>query len=266
MHLSIEDHSKRRTLCWSLFHGFRIGGIPELWSDLHSSMKIDGHLNLHIAQSVSQQVFKLLMIDSFSSESITDKAEEKRVVFTADELNALRYASGFVLFKLLKRYKHRVHAHKDDGGKHVIELLKSMGVETESMGNDFFEYTRHWIERVDRGGLFKVNDKVFSLFMAIETLVRQLLPQHLRGTDCSKSTRELTLKITEDDNVQFNWCLVSAGSSALTPKEEKDLLYDIIQLWITVRGFSIASTWLETYKQCLKWTVKKSTGLRKHLS
>ena len=45
-----------------------------------------------------------------------------------------------------------------------------------------------------------------------------------------------------------------------------ELLRDIATLWITIKGFSIAFYWMETYKLANEETKEKSTGLRKHLS
>ncbi len=36
-------------------------------------------------------------------------------------------------------------------------------------------------------------------------------------------------------------------------------------MWVTVRGFSLASTWLEEYKQSEKIKVSKKRALRKDL-
>ena len=44
---------------------------------------------------------------------------------------------------------------------------------------DLFSYTRVWFERVNRGGLFPLNDQTFSLFIEIEKLVRVMLPKHM---------------------------------------------------------------------------------------
>ena len=46
----------------------------------------------------------------------------------------------------------------------------------------------------------------------------------------------------------------------------QELLKEIVSLWVTIRGFSIASAWLEKFKNATKTTTAKSTGLRKHLS
>ena len=48
--------------------------------------------------------------------------------------------------------------------------------------------------------------------------------------------------------------------------ETEELVHEDIHLWVTIRGFSMAATWMETYKQATKQTKQKSTGLRKHLS
>ena len=43
------------------------------------------------------------------------------------------------------------------------------------------------------------------------------------------------------------------------------LLKEIVGLWVTIRGFSIAGAWLEQYKQASKSSVSKSKSLRKGL-
>ena len=71
-------------------------------------------------------------------------------------------------------------------------------------------------------------------------------------------------KIWEEDDVQFAWTLISQYIDS--DKEAQELLQEIIKNWVTIRGFSIASTLVETYKQASKQVTAKSTGLRKHLS
>ena len=39
----------------------------------------------------------------------------------------------------------------------------------------------------------------------------------------------------------------------------------IVQLWVTIRGFSTAGAFIEQYKQVTKKCTKKSTNLRKGL-
>lgn len=104
-------------------------------------------------------------------------------------------------------------------------------------------------------------------FVEIEKLVRHLLPNFVvQGVMTSTTTTldELIQKVVDNEDVQFMWTILSPS---ITSNEDSiELLYEIVNLWTTVRGFSLAATWMETYKMTRKETKQKSTGLRKHLS
>lgn len=56
-------------------------------------------------------------------------------------------------------------------------------------------------------------------------------------------------KVIEDDDVQF-YC---TADFEIDDTETHDLsLYKIVELFITMRGFSKASTWMEKYKQSIQ--------------
>ena len=67
----------------------------------------------------------------------------------------------------------------------------------------------------------------------------------------------------------FKWFL----SSILTTKSQcidseeanTELLEEIVQLWVTVRGFAMTATWLETFKVQSNTTTAKKPSLRKGL-
>ena len=172
----------------------------------------------------------------------------------------MQYACGYVPHKLLKRYESRT------GGKakHFVECLGNMAVVCEDHDGDLLAYTKLWLERVNRGGLFPLNDETFHLFIKIEKMVRILLPKHMIKANSTKGVEDIIDKVLEDDDVQFHWTLISQDIES--DDEAQELLHEIIHLWINIRGFSIASVWIETYKQATKQTTQKSTGLRKHLS
>jgi len=48
-----------------------------------------------------------------------------------------------------------------------------------------------------------------------------------------------------DDNVQFLRVLISCD---ITEEDAVHLLKEIVGLWLTIRGFSIAGSWLDEYK------------------
>lgn len=79
-----------------------------------------------------------------------------------------------------------------------------------------------------------------------------------------ESQREAVIKaVSNDTNVLFHWSMVSVDIA--DEQHAIQLLKEIIGLWVTIRGFSIAGAWLEDYKQKSKSSVSKSKPVRKGL-
>ena len=67
-----------------------------------------------------------------------------------------------------------------------------------------------------------------------------------------------------DADVQQQWDMTS---SDIDDESEKNiLLKKIVTIWVMMRGFSLASSWLGKYKQAKCVATKKKKGLRKTLS
>ena len=248
----------KKTKCLSSFHQLRKECIPKLWNDLFLQLNLAGPQDHFFAQSVTQELFRQMMVDHFTSESQSQPHKETK--FTSDELNVMRYACGFVPHKLLLRYEKR----PGDKYKNFVACLGDMAVVGENDDLDFLGYTKTWFDKVNRGGLFPLNDETFNLFTAVETIVRIFLPTHARNGDLlSEGLKDLVDRAIEDSDVQFHWTIIVRE---LELEEAVELLEELVRLWVTVRGFSLAATWMETYKQATKKQVSKSTGLRKHLS
>ena len=47
-------------------------------------------------------------------------------------------------------------------------------------------------------------------------------------------------EIIHDEDILFNWAIAA------------ELLTHVVQVWVTIRGFSVAGAWTEYYKQCSK--------------
>ena len=114
---------------------------------------------------------------------------------------------------------------------------------------------------MDRGGLIHVSDSVFNLFVEIEVVLRSQLRASSAAASLGLKEKAIAAILTNHSVLEqwsefsTNWC-----------KEESDkLLQMIVEHWITVRGFSFTSAFMEAYKQKNKKTVEKSKGLRKNL-
>ena len=98
---------------------------------------------------------------------------ETDVVLTVDELNALRYACGYVSHRLLKKFEKR----KGDKFRQFVHCLGEMAVVGE--GGDVLAYTHKWLSLVNRGGFFPLNDNTFTFFVEVEKCVRVYLRKHV---------------------------------------------------------------------------------------
>jgi len=95
------------------------------------------------------------------------KLASSSTTFSDDELNAMRYIAGYVPYSLLKK-DERSHQVQTS----TIECLGNMAVAGD---DDIHDYTTKWVEIVNRGGLFPINNKSYQLFIAIESVVVQSL-------------------------------------------------------------------------------------------
>ena len=111
----------------------------------------------------------------------------------------MQYACGYVPYKLLKRYGKR----KGTKAEQFTKCLQSMAVaDDDSDADDLLSYTRVWLEKENRGGLFLLSDKTFQFFVAVEE-VRTLLLKHISKNDPSKDVKCVVEDILKNEDVQF---------------------------------------------------------------
>lgn len=167
--------------------------------------------------------------------------------------------AGYVPFKLLTRYEKDLSSKSTVG---IIECLSAMAVNGEE--SSLLEYTRKWIHLVNRGGLFEVNDMTYMLFREIEIKVRKkLLVAFDRKTSDNDLRESIINSVATDDNIQFYWTILSVDIE--NEIHATEVLQQIIGTWLTVRGFSIAGTWLDKYLHISNQTSAKKKGLRTEL-
>ena len=100
------------------------------------------------------------------------------------------------------------------------------------------------------------------VFNHAEMLVRKVF----NATAIQEVTSELREKVKQsamtDEDISFYWCM-------LTTDVDDDvgtiLLSMIVDLYITIRRFSFAKSFMEQYKQACKKSTQKSKALRKNL-
>lgn len=125
-----------------------------MFSSIWTEFAPPGISNL-LSQNVNRKLFEKVVIRHFS---IAPKEDQQKTLY-AEEENAIRYIGGFVSHKLLCKYK------KEQSGKagQFVECLAEMGVKGPE--SSFYDYTQAWMNLVNRGGLFVMNDNCFLFFV-----------------------------------------------------------------------------------------------------
>ena len=100
------------------------------------------------------------------------------------------------------------------------------------------------------------------LFTAMECEVRDHF--HVDKLEAMKDgyKDKITLAVTNNDEVLFHWCMLTAETA---DSDAEIILPMLIDLWVTIRGFSFAGSWLEIYKKKKKKALQRSKALRKRI-
>ena len=154
---------------WGLYHQMRTSEkFRKAWSDfLRQSISTVSTPFFYL--HVTDFIFKaLIRIDFPVPVAINSESKQDSVAsLTTLEQNALRYVAGYVCRKIRDRVDARNSPLKCDIRIAMIELA----------GDEIDEEaaTEEWTNKIDRGGLWHINDDVFNLFVAIEFEAKRLL-------------------------------------------------------------------------------------------
>ena len=246
-HTDLQSMSKRRERMWTMYYEFRSSELKRLWTTVVTHLQLPLKYNdPWLVQVLSRHFLEKLILvkNPVSHPSSVVKP------LTADEHQVLRYVAGYVLVSIRKEYSKN---------SALVEWINQQTDVDDSPRGSFIEFTKIWIEKVNRGGLFLVSDCVYELFHAMEQVLRQFLS---RIPEKSHLDKEKAISaMTEDNEIQFYFSVLSCDIGTETSQR---VLEDMIRLWITTRGNSYASAIVEQYK-AIKGALKRKKALRKDL-
>ena len=243
----------QREKLWKAFHRESIMKLPEMWKKFLQT--VDLILDPLVYQTVNQKMFEEILKSRFGVQP--RKSPQCQASLSQDEECIVRYAAGYIPLVLLKKHEKS----QSLASVSFVECLSSMAVNGEE--SSFLEYTRDWLVKINRGGLFEVNDLAYQLFKEIEINLQTKLKDHLVQPIPDKTKEDLLSTAISNENVQFYWSMISTDIQ--DEAAARDLLHEIAELWLTIRGFSVAREWMEMYKACTVKATKKSKPLRKSL-
>ena len=243
----VKSLKSQREKMWTSYHSLRTSkNFRTLWESLFKQLGVN--ISPILCQYVSHHIFKLLITKHFTIDPTSSKSDDPKPL-TLEETFGLRYAAGYIPRSLRKKLTKSKHPLKNDLLLCLFDLLDE--------GDDNDHESKRWVESINRGGLTRVNNGAYDVFVAMECEIRG----HLSGFQLPNH-QELIEAIVKNEDVQFFWSIVSSDwehSSATA------LLEMVVREWMKIRGFSLASAWIEKYKVAQKQTFQKSKGVRKQL-
>ena len=247
---SHPSHKLRREKMWSTYHGLRSSNhYISLWGTFLGKAGIS-EVSPIFVQFVGHFIFKKLIHMHYPVDESLPDLIPGDTGFTYEEVNAIRYAAGWVARALKDRLVKSAHPLKDDLQLCLWDLLDD--------GDEGPSESKEWVELSDRGGLTRVNNITFELFTMMEKKLRKIV-----SVDQAPSFNDdMKQKLVTDDDVQFFWCMISSDWDSECTSV---LLEMVVSQWVKIRGFSYASGWIEKVKETQKRTLQKSKGVRKQL-
>ena len=100
------------------------------------------------------------------------------------------------------------------------------------------------------------------MFVTIEEEVRNCLKQLHRGSGHKSA---IIKSVMQSEEVEFYWLIAQADFDVGDEETYQLLLHKIVELYVTVWGFSYASNQMERYKQAMAKGTQKAKALRREL-
>ena len=134
---------------------------------------------------------QILQFRNNTIEEPIDKLSDTDLKLDVNEENTLRYVAGYIPYSLLKMLAER----PDSPGKiALVTILHTWNKDEGGKTMSFLDYTRDWVEKVNRGGLFLVNDEFYIFIRRVENVGRKLLNRSLMVTYAGEDLRKCLLQ------------------------------------------------------------------------
>ena len=189
--------------------------------------------------------------------AIKDEINEAIHMEKSEEVS-LRYVAGYIIFSLKKSIKSK----RSPEGFALHQLLSCWGSREElDKQVKFLEYTKAWVDRVNRGGLLLVSDEFYIFVQGIENEVRKIPTIHILIGYCSEDVKGIKLeKLNANPFIQNLWDTLTKDvyNKQLTEK----LKLQIFKKWTNIR----INTFVTTYVLIMRRKASRNETSRNKIS
>ena len=260
--LRTNQASARESLCTKLHCCCKNAELKDLF--LKVVMTHDGaddNTCMFLLNSILKFFFQI-SLNWRNEKLLSDNTKTIDVKLSIEEQTTLRYVAGFIPFSLGKRFKNKQNS---DIGKMVMETILSWQANPAETDKTFLEFSKSWTEKVNRGGLFLVNDDFFIFIRRIENVARSVLNCNLILNYKGEDLRDVLMeKFNKSELIDIGW---ESLTKNLQSEETKKLLKQIIlRKWVGIRAKSFLKCWVRMLKRKKQNVSEKSEpSLRKTL-
>ena len=247
----------------------KLGDQEEFWIDIHHMLSMDDLWKSLITESVAvtkpeivslflysliqEYVTQVIREDNTRRESGQTKALD--LTLTRGEEKVIYYVAGYVVFSLRNKYMILKNSKNRAVTVAALQFLDSVKIDGDSSfkSRSFNMYIEDWLDRVNRGGLIKVNGDIFKSIFKLEAVVRGIFNVTLIRKHHGEVLREVLLQaMIDNENVNTSWESLSRN----IPNEALSMILknQFMLKWIDMRTRS----YVRIYVQILKRVSVKS--------
>lgn len=246
---------------WKAYHVLRSDPtfIGKVTTYLGSEL-LPVHCKTLFVQTLIRKLFEKIVRLKSMLPSIDSEDDFYKPTIPPIEENILRYAAGFVPFLLKKQCIKRESSSMELDEN--IKCLNCVGVSNEiDHPNAFLDYTKSWLRKQNRGGLFMLNDHGYRFFKAVECHCRKYFQkQYIKG---GSDIRLLVVNAVMKDKVAIElWRKATVRRYSVVSVQ---VIKMCIKLWINIRGHAFAMNYIEQFKNLQTAEASKKKALRKDL-
>ena len=256
-----------RESVWRKFHEVRSSvDLETVWKTLPQPLYYSISRDPIFKQMVLSNLIEKIIRHEYpiiATESASCEDKAIGTVLSEDEEKVIRYIAGYIPVSLRKKLERSSHPHKEE---FILCLWSMCEDEDETNADNFLTYTKSWIERVNRGGLFPVSNGAYLLFKQLEIEIQKVYNLANLKTESIPLRKEAIKKLLESEDVYFYWYLLSEELEDIQEDSRLELLQMIVDLWITIRCYSFAKSVMELHKQLYSLNTSKAKSLRKSIT
>ena len=243
-----EDFNSNAEKYYSKFYAFLQPGKPQLFNQL----------SRYQSTLLSTEVANLCLDLLVKTEDTTKPIVKSDIHFSEKDIASLEYLSGYCF--------RTVYARLRNSSKHR-SLISQQSMSVLLAGKcDVDRYaempTHRLVDAKDRGGLWRVDEKVKEIFRIAEIEFQIFVS----GFHTKINAESLVSKLMKDVVIRSNFNFICGKAEIKIHKEiGKDLLHTLLQLFVRVRSHSYATRIKEKHKQEKKEGKQKSlrTNIKK---